>query len=402
MRREEGIPMGTHRVDEVRPINRKILLGIVIGVTVTATVTAMAATNHPSVEQETVEMGAASTLDPAFKLDQKLTPQQARDRAKDDAAAARTVATLRRSLGNTYAGAWIDSNRKLVVGLIDRTRMDEVKAAGAEPRLMKNNITGLAGTKTRIDRFGGSAPSAVVSWYVDPPTNSVVIQAKKDPAAEGFIERVRGTGDMVRVEWTDRRPQVFADLVGGNGFTVGDARCSIGFSATGPNGTKHILTAGHCTRDGGVVLANGLEMGRVGAGTFDTDGDFGLVDVTDPDAQTTAFVDTRDGGPITVTGSEPAPLGASVCRSGSTSGFACGEITALDETVNYGNGSIVRGLTRTSVCAEPGDSGGPFVSGTQAQGLTSGGVGDCATGGTTFFQPVNEALSAYGLTLVTS
>jgi streptogrisin C len=62
----------------------------------------------------------------------------------------------------------------------------------------------------------------------------------------------------------------------------------------------------------------------------------------------------------------------------------------------------VYGVTRTDVCAEPGDSGGSFVSGTEAQGMTSGGSGDCGSGGTTYFQPVQPALDAFGLTLVTS
>ncbi|WP_030922538.1 trypsin-like serine protease, partial [Streptosporangium amethystogenes] len=61
----------------------------------------------------------------------------------------------------------------------------------------------------------------------------------------------------------------------------------------------------------------------------------------------------------------------------------------------------IYGLGRTSVCAEPGDSGGSFISVDQAQGVTSGGSGDCTTGGVTYFQPVNEILTAYGLTLLT-
>jgi streptogrisin C len=394
--------MGTHRGREARPINRTVLLGLVIGVTVTATLSAVAATNRGPVDQRTVEVGASSVLVPPLPRDVKLTAEQARVRAREEASASRTVASLRSSIGNAYAGAWYDAaNHKLVVGIIDRTYMAEVRAKGAEPKLMRNNLAGLNGAKTRIDRMASAAPSAVVAWYVDPPTNSVVIEATKDPAADSFIDRAKGVGDLVHVEWTEKHAQPLADVVGGDGFTIGDARCSVGFSATGPNGTKHILTAGHCIRAGGVVLADGVELGRVNAGTFDTDGDFGLIDVTDPNAQTTPSVDTRDGGPITVTGTETAPIGASVCRSGSTSGFACGEITALDETVNYGEGIIVRGLTRTSVCAEPGDSGGPFVSGTQAQGVTSGGVGDCATGGSTFFQPINEAATKLGVTVVT-
>jgi streptogrisin C len=81
-------------------------------------------------------------------------------------------------------------------------------------------------------------------------------------------------------------------------------------------------------------------------------------------------------------------------------------VQANNQTVNYGGGDVVSGLTRTTVCAEPGDSGGAFVSPNgatrvQAQGITSGGSGNCTSGGTTFHQPVNEALSRYGLTLVT-
>ncbi|MET0233588.1 MAG: S1 family peptidase [Kibdelosporangium sp.] len=387
---------------ETRPINRKILLGLVIGVTLAASLSAVAATNRDPVDQETIEVGAAMPLDPPMRRDVKLTVQEAKDRAKAEAPLSQTVSNLRRKLGNAYAGAWYDAaKRQLMVGIIDRTYLGMVRDAGAEPRLVKNNLAGLTGAKTRIDRLGGNAPSTVVAWYVDAPTNTVVIESKKDPAAEAFIERAKGNGDQVRVEWVTQGAQTFADVIGGRGFSIGGARCSVGFSATGVNGTRHILTAGHCTAPGGVVLADGVELGRVSGGTFDTDGDFGLIDLTDPTAAATASVDTRDGGPITVTGTEPAPVGASVCRSGQTSGFACGEITAVDETVNYGDGKIVRGLTRTSVCAEPGDSGGPFLSGTQAQGIASGGVGDCATNGITFFQPVNEAATKLAVTVIT-
>ncbi|GAB3493359.1 S1 family peptidase [Amycolatopsis cihanbeyliensis] len=197
-----------------------------------------------------------------------------------------------------------------------------------------------------------------------------------------------------------------ADIIGGDPFTFGSqgdqGRCSIGFSATRPGGSAHFVTAGHCTTSGGSARdIDGRRIGSVGASVFDTAGDFGLVDVTDPGSRLTPLVNRQDGTAIEVSGSARAPVGASICRSGSTTGFFCGEVVAFDQTVNYGNGDIVRGLTQTTVCAEPGDSGGAFVSGTQAQGMTSGGSGDCTRGGVTFFQPVNEALRALDLTLVT-
>ena len=56
-------------------------------------------------------------------------------------------------------------------------------------------------------------------------------------------------------------------------------------------------------------------------------------------------------------------------------------------------------MIQTNVCAEPGDSGGPLYDGTKALGITSGGSGDCRSGGTTFYQPVPEAASNYGVTV---
>jgi streptogrisin B len=88
-----------------------------------------------------------------------------------------------------------------------------------------------------------------------------------------------------------------------------------------------------------------------------------------------------------------------VTRRGSTTGIHSGRVTALNATVNYGERRHrVSGLIQTTVCAEPGDSGGPLYAGT-ALGLTSGGSGNCTSGGTTFFQPVVEALSAYGVSV---
>jgi streptogrisin C len=72
-----------------------------------------------------------------------------------------------------------------------------------------------------------------------------------------------------------------------------------------------------------------------------------------------------------------------------------------NQTVNYANGPVHE-MTKTNACAEGGDSGGSFISGNQAQGVTSGGSGNCSSGGTTFYQPVNPILSKYGLTLKTS
>jgi hypothetical protein len=70
----------------------------------------------------------------------------------------------------------------------------------------------------------------------------------------------------------------------------------------------------------------------------------------------------------------------------------------VNATVNYPEGTVT-GLIETTVCAEPGDSGGPLFSEGLALGVTSGGDGDCTTGGTTYFQPVTTAMEKLGVDL---
>jgi streptogrisin B len=94
-------------------------------------------------------------------------------------------------------------------------------------------------------------------------------------------------------------------------------------------------------------------------------------------------------------------VGESVRRTGSTTGTHAGTVTALNVSVRYVGRlhGVVSGLIQTNVCAEPGDSGGPLYDGTKALGITSGGSGDCTSGGTTFYQSVREAANAYGVTV---
>jgi hypothetical protein len=97
-----------------------------------------------------------------------------------------------------------------------------------------------------------------------------------------------------------------------------------------------------------------------------------------------------------------AAVGASVCRSGWRTGWRCGTIEARNVTVNFPEEGTVSLLTRTSACANKGDSGGPFVSGGQAQGVLSAGPDIDGDGcyADTHFQPVRPILAKYGLNLL--
>ena len=73
---------------------------------------------------------------------------------------------------------------------------------------------------------------------------------------------------------------------------------------------------------------------------------------------------------VRVTGQATATPGTDVCRSGSTTGWHCGKVTAVDVTANYGAGPV-EGLVLTTACSEAGDSGGPFFLGRYAGGDAS-------------------------------
>ena len=103
-------------------------------------------------------------------------------------------------------------------------------------------------------------------------------------------------------------------------------------------------------------------------------------------------------GSATITSAANAFVGEAVSRRGSTTGIHTGTVQALNATVNYAEGTVT-GMIQTNVCAEGGDSGGALYAGAVALGLTSGGSGNCSSGGTTYFQPVTEALAAYGVTI---
>lgn len=105
-----------------------------------------------------------------------------------------------------------------------------------------------------------------------------------------------------------------------------------------------------------------------------------------------------NGSSQDITSAGNAFVGEQVRRSGSTTGVFGGQVQGLNATVNYQEGSVF-GLIRTNVCAEPGDSGGALFDNNIALGLTSGGSGNCSSGGQTFFQPVTEALNVYGVSI---
>ncbi|GGV30230.1 protease [Streptomyces longisporoflavus] len=316
------------------------------------------------------------------------------------ASAAELLEPMASQLGDAYGGAYYDeAKQQLVVNVVgdDNAVNVQVRKAGAVARSVDNS-TGELGTAAKT--LASRATIAGTAWATDPRTNQIVVTADRTVTGERW-DKLEATVDslgtgMARIQKSAGEFKPFAS--GGDAIFGGGARCSLGFNVTTDDGSPGFLTAGHCgvAAESWSDAQDGAAIGTVQAATFPGEGDFALVTYDDPATEAPSAVDTGDGQTVEITQAAEAAVGLEVSRMGSTTGLNEGTVTGLNATVNYAEGTVT-GLIQTDVCAEPGDSGGSlFTADGSAIGLTSGGSGDCAAGGETFFQPVTTALAAVG------
>ena len=313
--------------------------------------------------------------------------------------AARTGQELVSKLGTSRtAGSWIDAEGRPVVAVTDEEAATDVRGAGAVAKVVRYTMKDL---RSATETLKGAPKVAGTSWAMDYASNQVVVRADSTVSAaewDRLAKIAESLGKSVRMERTEGT--FTPRLNGASPMFAGSGRCSAGFNVT--NGQANfILTAGHCGPVGTTWFSDqqgSQQIGATVAGSF-PGGDFSLVQYGPGTALRGAdIVTVGDGQGVRITGAADAAVGQKVFRSGSTTGLQSGEVTGLNATVNYPQGTVT-GLIETTVCAEPGDSGGPMFADGVALGVTSGGNGDCQQGGTTFFQPVTKALDSLGVKL---
>ncbi|MEV4388380.1 ricin-type beta-trefoil lectin domain protein [Micromonospora sp. NPDC049580] len=338
---------------------------------------------------------SAVSMTEAMRRDLHLSDAQVQVRLRMEAAATPIAERLRSALGQRYAGAWVDGT-ELLVGVTRAADAAAVRAAGATPRVVTRSERQLNATKSALDSVAADAADAVRTWYVDPVTNTVVVAATSRSAGLAFVRGSTADPDEVTVRVTTETPRPVFDIRGGDQYAIGAGTlCSVGFAVAGG-----FVTAGHCGGAGAPTRGfNNVDQGTVAESVFPGN-DYGWVR-TNGSWASQPWVNNYAGGNVLVAGSGEAVQGSSVCRSGRTTGWRCGTITAKNVTVNYAQGAVV-GLVRSSACAQPGDSGGAVISGNQAQGVTSGTTGNCDAGGNFFYQPITPILQRYGLSLTTT
>jgi hypothetical protein len=251
-----------------------------------------------------------------------------------------------------------------------------------------------------IHTLDKSARIPGTAWAVDAKTGQVVVSLDQSVTGAKLAKITTVVSQFGSAVRTERVAGTFHKYIaGGDAIYGGQYRCSLGFNVRSGT-TYYFLTAGHCGNIASTWYSNSSHTTVLGntVGSSFPGNDYAIVQYTNSSISHPGTVDLYNGTSQDITSAANAFVGESVKRSGSTTGVHSGTVTATNATVNYAEGTVT-GLIKTNVCAEGGDSGGSLFDGTKALGLTSGGSGNCSSGGTTFFQPVTEALSVYGVSV---
>jgi len=312
-------------------------------------------------------------------------------------AQARSAMAAERRLSSEGAGTYYHARTgTMVVNVTDRRDFASVRAAGAHPRLVDFSSSQLVRV---TEALTARVTIPGTSWAIDPRGNEVDVTADSS-VSRAEMARLRAVTSRfpARTDLDRTAGRLQPTISGGQAIYGGGSRCSLGFNVRSGS-TYYFLTAGHCTNIASSWYANSSQTTYLGprAGTSFPGNDYGIVRYSSSVSKP-GSVYLYNGSYQDITSAANAYVGEYVRRSGSTTGLRGGSVQALNATVNYSQGSVY-GLIKTNVCAEGGDSGGSLFDGTRAIGLTSGGSGNCSTGGTTYFQPVTEALSAYGVSV---
>ncbi len=338
-------------------------------------------------------------------------------RQLDREAESRRIGAQLGRFGERVVDASIDDGGGLVVRVDDVEVGRQVEALGAEAVVVDGAQTARArAARDELVADLAAAGVAGTAVGVDVGTGEVVVEAP--PTAVDTVRDLAGSGP-VRVVETTGPATPSARLLGGDRIdsTNGFGACSAGYNLAGPDGSRYLLTAGHCSTASGRWAEEGELIGTTSTRNFGP-GDYQLVPVEDT-GRTNPSPSVRwggqDGEEIDIYGVASPYTGMTVCKYGSFSGLSCGEITETGYSITYRicyytyycYSATVNDLVKSDACNVGGDSGGPlFTWDGYAVGIVSGknnlGCGSPNTEG--YYYPVENVLweqSGNGIGLLT-
>ncbi|MFE6743004.1 S1 family peptidase [Streptomyces tubercidicus] len=340
------------------------------------------------------------------------------DRLDRQAAQQRRLAELRKK-GIKADGAFFSKDGSLTVNAANAKTAAAIENTGLNARVPARGQSALDRIKAELDaKAAKRVPTGVSAWSVDLVSDTVTVEVNSDKsaAARAFVKAAKAHGAAVSVVRGGQALAPQAVISPGSPMTFNGYVCSVGYGAHDASGKQYLVTAGHCVEDLPDLYYNNSHFAKATNSRFALGAnsvDMGIAAMDADDSIATAVGTWNNGSAVAVTGSKRAAAGAALCKSGQTTGWTCGQVRSYNVTVTYtdkdgGPDTVVSGLGSSTVCTEGGDSGGAYISGNQAQGMTSGGpefqrcTGGVNSRGTSYFQPLDDALAHYGLTLNTN
>ncbi|WP_216911611.1 S1 family peptidase [Nocardia noduli] len=349
--------------------------------------------------------GLPAELVAAVTRDLKISPDEYLRRADLAQQIAAFATTAQRQYPQVFAGSWLDDSGKAVVAVAQGPGADEARksaqTAGFEVRNVAKSEATLRGEKTAFERWLDGQPEAISNLVrgavIDTVNNSIAVRVDQAGLPlPGFIDpaRIIVMAPPIAGEALPAADEIASaadrgSLIGGDGFASvagrSSLRCSFGFNGTDRSGNVVNITAGHCNPDlpsagtDRAAAVHELVNGeRIGAqlGVFQKSvlgsQDYSIVRINDQvkDRFTNNGVRVPGAAPILIEGVGTPVVGAPVCKSGTRTGFSCGVINAVDQTVLVGDRELTQSFS-ANICALPGDSGGAVVTGRLALGISS-------------------------------
>lgn len=240
---------------------------------------------------------------------------------------------------------------------------------------------------------------------------SAIDLSVRDPAVvSAHLAGFKSVKSFIRLNKAGNFIEPTSGLVGGAELSGPTQRCTSGFNVVNTYYLLGVVTAGHC--DNEVTYMTGLSLplayrNEMAIGSYDVQWN----SQTSSAAWRTQSNEIRvPGGPeptMSITSapdSSTVPVGATVCKSGITTRYTCGEIADKSHQDNF-NGEVGYYIrvhnAENKVMNDKGDSGGPVFATNAALGLVHGrgGLGS-PTRNDLFFMPI-ERLAILGLKVIT-
>ncbi|MFE2506862.1 S1 family peptidase [Streptomyces naganishii] len=400
---------------------RRLLWPVLASLTVTCALASPAAgSGDPDAPRLSASQQAAVTQ---LAADQHLSAQEARRRVLRQDQLTHLATSLRKRLGSRFGGAWIDQKHggRLAVAVTGPAASALVKDSAAREQAPDTTTVVVGRSLGQLDRMSARLAQRITAANrkaahglqsaVVVRDNKLRLDLPEGKALTGAQRSVvrwakRTFGDALAVSTYAHASKPFycggqyscdPPLRSGLAIYGGNIRCSSAFMAYDSYG-YYMMTAGHCAEAGAYWEVPTYSYGyqQVGAVTdyaFGYYGDSAIVRIDDSgwwQPRGWVYPSAR------ITGWDYDYAGQYVCKQGSTTGYTCGQITETDATVSYPDRTL-SGMTWSTACDGPGDSGSGVYDGSTAHGILSGGPD---TGCGMIHEPISRALPDRGVTLL--